>query len=268
MQVIDEETGGEDVAAGDIGLNLGEIAEAQDVIVVGVDGKCGVDEVVVLAVEGVVEPHFSFLDWAREGEAGEKLVEAPSVLVLNGGNEVGGEETEVIVADAGVQAEQAAGSFAGFGGLARGLDLDGAERVGADADQKLSVGGLRDVEAIEQSDGLVGLRSGDVRLAVLVLHDSGNEIEDVAIVVGAGIDDVDDVEAADGFLRRRLARDRWREGIRGRRRFRGLPAGARWRLRWSSLGDLDAGLDERVEAFFFDAELVWPAERGGTGSVR
>ena len=83
MKIVHEKTGGEDVAAGEVGLNFGEIAEAQDVVVVGADGKFGVDDVVVFAVEGVVEPDLSFFDRAGEGEAREELVEAPSMLVLN-----------------------------------------------------------------------------------------------------------------------------------------------------------------------------------------
>ena len=72
---------------------------------------------------------------------------------------------------------------------------------------------MGDVEAVEQGYGLVGFGSGDVRLAGLILHHAGDEVEDVAIVVGSGIDDVDDVEAADGFLRGDL------RGIDGGRRF-------------------------------------------------
>jgi len=82
VQVVHQKTGSEDVAAGEIGLNFGEVAETQDVVVVGVDGQFGIDVVVVFAVEGVVEPHLSFLDGAGEGEAREELVEAPSALVL------------------------------------------------------------------------------------------------------------------------------------------------------------------------------------------
>ena len=80
-------------------------------------------------------------------------------------------------------------------------------------DQELSVGGLSDVEAIELSLGLVGLRSADVRLAKLVLDDAGNKVEHVAVVVCAGVDDIDDVESADGFLRGNL------RGIDGQRGF-------------------------------------------------
>ncbi len=165
VQMIHQETGGEDVAAGEVGLNFGEVADAEGVVIVGADGEFGVDGVVVFAVEGVVEPHLSLFDRAGESEARQELVETQSMLVLHRGDEVGGKEAEVIVADAGVEAEHAAGSLAPFGGLARGLDLYGAERIGADADQELSVGGLGDVETVEQGDGLVGLSAGDVGLA-------------------------------------------------------------------------------------------------------
>ena len=269
--MVHKKTGGEDVAAGEVGLKLSEIADAEDVVVIGADGEFGVDGVVVFAVEGVVEPDFSLLDGAGESKARKELVETPSVLVLDGRDEVGGEEAEVIIADAGVETEQAAGSFAGFGGLARGLDLNGAKGVGADADEKLSVGGLGDVEAVEQGDGLVGLGAGDVGLAGLILHDAGNEIEGVAVVVGGGIDDVDDVEAADGFLRGDLS------GIDGGRRFVDVDDFADFLLvrdgdfdrgAWR---ELDAGLDERVEAFFFDAELILAGgergERAASGEI-
>jgi len=162
----------------------------------------------------------------------------------------------VVVADAGVKAEKASGSFAGFGGLARGLDLNVAEGVGADADQELSVGGLSDVESVEQGDGLVGLGSGDVGLAGLVLHDAGDVVEGVAIVVGCGIDDVGYVEAADGFLRGDL------RGIDGGRGFVDVDDLADFLLMRDgdldrgACRELDAGFYQSVEAFFFDAELI------------
>ena len=152
VKIVHQETGGENVAAGEIGLNFGEITEAQSVVVVGMDGQFSVDDVVVFSVEAVVEPHLSFFDGAGEGEARQELVEAPSVLVLQRGDKIGSGEAEVVVADSGVEAEQSPGSFARFGGLARGLDLNGTEGIRADADQKLSVGGLSDVEAVEQGE--------------------------------------------------------------------------------------------------------------------
>ncbi len=148
MQMVQEKAGGENVAAGEVGLEFGEIADADRVIVVSADGECGVNGVVVIAFEGVIEPDSSLFDGTGESETGKELVEAPSVLVLDGRNKVGGKEAEVIVADTGVEFEDAAGSFAVFGGFAGRLDLYGAKGIGADADDELSVGRLSDVEAI------------------------------------------------------------------------------------------------------------------------
>ena len=120
VKIVDQKAGGQDIAAGEIALKLGEIADAERMIVVGADWELGEDRVVVLAVEGVVEPDFSFHDRAGKSEARKELVEAPSVLVLHGGNEVGGEETEVIVADAGVKAEKAAGPLPASAGSREG----------------------------------------------------------------------------------------------------------------------------------------------------
>ncbi len=57
----------------------------------------------------------------------------------------------MIVADTGVQAENSGGAFAVFGGLPRWFDFNGAECVGADPGQDLTVRRLSNVEAIEQS---------------------------------------------------------------------------------------------------------------------
>ncbi len=82
VEMIHQETRGEDVAIGEIGLELGEISEAKGVIVVLSDGQRGIDGVVVLAVEGVIEPDVAFHDRAGEGEERKELVVTPSVLVL------------------------------------------------------------------------------------------------------------------------------------------------------------------------------------------
>ena len=66
VKMIHQEAGGENVAAGDIGLQFREVSEAQDVIVVLPDGQGGVDQVVILAVKCVVEPHFVLDDRTRE----------------------------------------------------------------------------------------------------------------------------------------------------------------------------------------------------------
>ena len=81
-------------------------------------------------------------------------------------------KAEVIVANSGIQHQQTARTFAEFGGLACRFDLDGSKSVGADTGQQLAVGGLRNVEAIEQGHCLIGFCAGDVRLSSIP-HDAG-----------------------------------------------------------------------------------------------
>ncbi len=82
-----------------------------------------------------------------------------------------------------------------------------------------------------------------------------------------GKDDVDDVEAADGFLRGDLS------GINGGRRFADVDDFADFLLvRDGDLDgragrELDGWFDERVEAFFFDAELVLAGGERGERAV-
>ena len=95
--------------------------------------------------------------------------------------------------------------------------------------------------------------SCDVRLARLILHHAGNEIQDVAIILRAGIDDVDHVKAPDGFLGGDLRGiDRWR-------RFVDVDDLANFLLMRDGNfdgrtgRDLHVGLNGCVEAFFFHA---------------
>ena len=92
-----------------------------------------------------------------------------------------------------------------------------------------------------------------MRLAELILHHAGNEVEDIAIVLRAGIHDVNDVEATDGFLRGNL------RGVDRGRRFVHIDDLANFLLVRD--GDFDGGtgrdfdrLEERIETFFFDPE--------------
>ena len=50
----------------------------------------------------------------------------------------------------------------------------------------MPVGGLRDVEAVENSLGLIRLRSSDVGLSGLILNDPRNEVDGIAVVMGGG----------------------------------------------------------------------------------
>src|SRR5436190_22219563 len=107
----------------------------------------------------------------------------------------------MIVADAGFETQYARRTFAELRGDAAGFNFHNAQSVGADAGGELSIGGLADVETVEQNQSLVNLGTGDVRLRRLVEHDAGNEVERVTVVASVGVRNVDDVEAAELFLR-------------------------------------------------------------------
>lgn len=261
VEMIYQNAGSNDVAAGDIRLKFDQVADPEEVSIVGVGGKFGVDRVVVLAVESVVEPELSLLNRAGKREPRQELIELPSSFVLKRGNEIGRDEAKVVIASSGIQKEQASRAFAEFCGLARGFHLDRTKSVRADAGQQLAVGGLCDVETIEHGDGLIGFRTGDVRLSAQVLHHAGDEVEDVAIVAGSGIRNVDDIEAAERLLGSDLG------GVDGGRRFLYVDYFADFLLAGESYVDsgglsslwwsyFDLGMNQNVEAFFFDAKLV------------
>jgi len=241
---------------GEIGLQLGEIAEPESVVVIFPDGECGVNSVVVLAVKGIVEPDSAFHDRTGESEERDELIETPSVLVLDGRDEVGGVEAEVIVADAGVEAEKAGGPFAGFGRFARGLDLNGAEGVSTDADEELSVRGLSDVEPIEYGLGLIGLGTRDVRLTVLILDDARDEVDGIAVVMRGREDHVHDIETGQSFLGGNL------RGIDGLWGFVNVDGFAYFlhardgNVQNGARGNLNVCLLEGIETLFFDAKKI------------
>ena len=79
-----------------------------------------------------------------------------------------------------------------------------------------------------------------MRLPILIFHDAGNEVQDIAKVVSPGVDDVDDVEAADGFLGGDL------RGIDGRWRFVHIHDLANFLLMGD--GHLDAGAGRDLRA--------------------
>ena len=96
--------------------------------------------------------------------------------------------------------------FPEFRRLARRFDLNGAECIRADPHQQLSICRLRHVEAIQHSQCLVGLCSGDVRLPVNVLHHPRDEVQRVPVIMSSGIRNVENIEAAQRFLRGILSR--------------------------------------------------------------
>ena len=117
------------------------------------------------AVNAFEEPDSSFLNWAGESNPRDDVVERNASLQLSGRKKVGCGEEEVVVTDASGDAEHTAGAFAVFGGNATVLHLDGANGIGADAQLKIAIGRLSDVEAVEESKGLISGGARDMGLA-------------------------------------------------------------------------------------------------------
>jgi hypothetical protein len=169
---------------------------------VGVGGGGQSNDVVggVGEIEAVEVPGFVLCDRARKGDAWDELVEADSVVFDIRGNKVGGVETVTVIAHAAGEGDDAARGFAVFDGITRALGNDGTDRVGAEVKRQSSAGWRAEIEAIEQVEGCVGGRSGDVDLAGGILNDAGVEgqkIDDVAVGDIGNIDDLRRVHGAD-----------------------------------------------------------------------
>jgi len=106
----------------------------------------------------------------------------------------------MVVADAGVEADNAARTFAVLGGVAARFDLQRTERVGTNPHEELPRGRLGDVKTIQQGEGLVRLRTGDVRLPEDIVDDPGNKVQRVAVVAGVRVGQVDNVNAGELLL--------------------------------------------------------------------
>src|SRR6185437_4968635 len=149
MVIIDEQTGGEDGGRGEIGLKLEKITAADELVGVGVFGELGNVDVVVFKLEAVVKPSAIADQGPGKCEARDQFIEAQAVDLVKGGNEVGGVEAKSVVSHAGVEGDDSAGGAAVLDGIARRLNVDGADCVGADAQTERAAEGRADVKAVE-----------------------------------------------------------------------------------------------------------------------
>ncbi len=178
------------------------------------------------------------------------------MLGLRAGDEVGDAKAEMIVAGGGVQLQHAPGTLAVLGGDTAGLDVDGTKGIGGDTESQLSVGGLGDVETVEQDERLVGFGAGDVGLPVNVVDHLRDVVENVVVVARAGIREIDDVHTTDLFLRVDLF------GVDGRGRlhhindFANLALVRQSEFEIGGLVEAQLGGLGGIEVFFFDAGLV------------
>src|SRR5208282_2015407 len=193
-----------DVAWGEVGLHLGEVADAPEAVTVSAVRQFGDDDVVILAVGGVEEPHLAFANWPGKRETRVHLVEGESFLVLHRRNKVCSRIAKMVVADTSVEAEDAARAFAVLGGVAGRFDVQRTKRVGTHPHEELPGGRLSDVEAVQQGEGLVRLRPGDVRLPENIVDNPGNKVQRVAVVTGIRVGKVDNVNAGELLLVRDL----------------------------------------------------------------
>src|SRR5579863_2394971 len=91
-----------DVVRVDIRLDFSDVAHPPDRVLVLVVWQFGDDDVVVFSLDAVEKPDFSFFDRPRKSESRVNFIEGPSFFILQGWKEVGGDETEVIVAVTGI----------------------------------------------------------------------------------------------------------------------------------------------------------------------
>ena len=82
VKPVHQKAGGYDVVGRNVGLHFGQVAEPPDGVLVLSGGKLGADHVIVLAIQTVKEPDFSFHDGARDGESRIHFIERPAFLVL------------------------------------------------------------------------------------------------------------------------------------------------------------------------------------------
>src|SRR5581483_11378446 len=125
----------------EIDLQFGDVAGAPERIEVGPTGQFGNDDVVVLAFDAFEEPHFPLDDGPGDGHTRNDLVKVQPLFNLCGWEKVGGGVAQLVVTDAGFDAEHAARAFAVLHRYPAALDVNDANGVGADSQQKQSIGG-------------------------------------------------------------------------------------------------------------------------------
>src|SRR6185437_11696500 len=128
-------------------------------------------------------------------EAGCPLIQVDAANEFEGGQEVGAGVAQVLIADAGGEVEHAGGRASELGGVAAALHVNGANGVGGDAQLQRAAHRVGNVEAVHGVERLVSVAAHHVRLSRVVLYDAGDIGQDVAVIAGNGIGDVDDVEA-------------------------------------------------------------------------
>src|SRR5512146_1264003 len=263
LEAVEEEAAGQDVGAGDIGLQLNEVAEAPERRLVGSSGQVADKIVVVLEVLGLVEPGLASLQRAGNGETGGPLIQIDAANKFKRGQKVGAAVAQVVVADAGAEGENAGGGAAELGGITAGLHINGAQSVSGHAQLQGAVHRVGNVEAVQGVEGLVGMAAGDVGLAAAVLHYAGDVGQNVAVVACNRVRNIDDINS------REAARVGNFPGINGGRGlhhihfFLDLLQMVEFDFDGAGGGAQLNGLVNRVKAFLFDMQPVGSGRQAG-----
>ncbi len=200
MIVVEQQPARHDVGRRGIGLELDQVASAQQVIGVGAVRKFLDVDVVVLRFQTVEEPCAVALQRPGKGDAGNEFVKANSIGLPERGKKVGGVEAEFVVTHSGVERHDAPSASAELDRIACRLLVDGANRIGADAKAKNPADRRANIESIQRVQSRPGLRSGHVHLASRIRNHARIERQQVADVARGGVGHIDDLRQIHGAL--------------------------------------------------------------------
>src|SRR6185437_7912018 len=150
-------------------------------------------DVVVFHLQAVVKPGAVAKQRAGKGEAGNKLVEAQAIDLVKRRNKVCRIEAKFVVAHPRKERDDTAGGAAILHREAGEFDLNGADRVRADAHGQVAVDGRADIKTVKQVERFPSLRPGDMDLLAGALDHTRIERQQIANVARGWIRNVDDL---------------------------------------------------------------------------
>src|SRR6202161_1018690 len=165
MVIVKEEPGGKDVLGSKVYLGFRQVAAAQQMVGVGVGWELLDVDIVVFRFQSIEEPRAVANDRSGNRNAGNKFVKAQSIVLAERGKEISGIQAQVVIADAGVEGLDASCGFAEFDRVTGCFGVDGTTCISADAQSELTTDWRTNIESIQQVEGRVGLRSGNMNLA-------------------------------------------------------------------------------------------------------
>ena len=198
MVIVKEESGGKDVLGSKVYLGFHQVAAAQQMVGVDVRRELLDVDIVVFQFHAIEEPRAVARDRSGKGKAGNKFVKAQSIVLAERREEVCGIQAQLVIAHAGVEGLDASCGFAEFDRITGCFGIDGTNCIRADAQSELATDWGTNIESIEQVEGRVRLRSGNMNLACPVLNNARGEGKQVADIARSRIGYVDDLWRIEG----------------------------------------------------------------------